>query len=168
LALREESFDLVLTSPLSRARESARLILGDRTLESIACDDLREVNFGHWEGMTHDEVRASDPDAYRAWTTSSLEFRYPGGDLRQAFWDRVQRAAEDWAARPIASALWVLHKGVIKVALQRLLDIDTEQLTHMCVDLGSIHRIVERGHGWRLVTGNQVDHLGDACTPDPR
>ena len=51
------AFALVLTSPLRRARETCELAgFGPRAQE---CDDLREWDYGDYEGMTTDEIRAA-------------------------------------------------------------------------------------------------------------
>ncbi len=56
-ALKEENFDLLLTSPLSRARLTGELVaapsasLHGRTIEVIEDDRLREIRFGKWEGL---------------------------------------------------------------------------------------------------------------------
>jgi probable phosphoglycerate mutase len=60
--LAERSFAVVLTSPLERARETARLAgLGD------ACEvreDLLEWDYGDYEGITTPEIRKQRPDWY--------------------------------------------------------------------------------------------------------
>ncbi len=49
-ALRQIPFDAVYTSPLSRARETAEIIAEGRGIPVILEDDLREMNFGIYEG----------------------------------------------------------------------------------------------------------------------
>jgi broad specificity phosphatase PhoE len=56
------SFALILSSPLSRALDTARLAgLGD---EVQTRDDLREWDYGDYEGLTSKEIRAQRPDWY--------------------------------------------------------------------------------------------------------
>src|SRR5215210_4426874 len=54
--------DAAWTSPRLRARETAKLILPDREWQVM--DDLRELSFGEWEGLTKEEAGARTPAAY--------------------------------------------------------------------------------------------------------
>jgi broad specificity phosphatase PhoE len=78
-----ESFDRVLSSPLSRALETCRLVgLGDR---AIIDPDLREWDYGEYEGRKTDEIREEDP----GWTIWSD--RVKGGEPIAAVAARLDR-----------------------------------------------------------------------------
>ena len=65
-------FRLVLVSPLARARETAeRAGLGDR---AAVDEDLRELDYGDYEGLTSDEIRRDRP-GWSVWRDGS-----PGGE----------------------------------------------------------------------------------------
>lgn len=49
--MRDIPFDLAFTSPLSRARETARIVLGERKIPLIEDRRLEELCFGEWEGL---------------------------------------------------------------------------------------------------------------------
>src|SRR6516165_9368949 len=58
-ALSQEKFDLVLVSPLQRARETCALAgLGE---EAIVARDLTEWNYGNYEGLTPGQVQDINP-----------------------------------------------------------------------------------------------------------
>jgi len=64
--LSERSFALVLCSPLLRARETCELAgFGEA---AVTCEELREWDYGRYEGMTRDEILREDPswDLWRA------------------------------------------------------------------------------------------------------
>src|ERR1700744_997778 len=59
--LRDEHFDVALSSDLVRARTTAETILGDRGLPLELTPAFREMQFGLWEGLTWDEIIARWP-----------------------------------------------------------------------------------------------------------
>lgn len=60
-ALKEIKFDLVITSPLCRAKETARLVIGDRQVPWIEEPRIQEICFGIMEGT---QESASDRPQY--------------------------------------------------------------------------------------------------------
>src|SRR2546430_440822 len=57
--------DALFSSPLPRAMTTARAIAESSGLEIVLLDDLREMNFGHWEGQSFREIRRTDAEAAR-------------------------------------------------------------------------------------------------------
>jgi broad specificity phosphatase PhoE len=77
-------FTLVLTSPLRRARETCELAgLGEGAQIE---PDLRELDYGDYEGRTTDEVREERP-GWNLWRDGS-----PGGETPEQAGDRADRA----------------------------------------------------------------------------
>lgn len=72
------------TSPLLRCRQTLELLYPD--CDPIAVPNLRECDFGEFEGKTADEL-AENP-AYQAWTSGKLD-RPPGGESTADFTARV-------------------------------------------------------------------------------
>ena len=50
-ALEKVPFDLVITSPLSRARETALIVKGEREIPLIEDARIEEMSFGIYEGL---------------------------------------------------------------------------------------------------------------------
>lgn len=87
-AIRGLQFDAVFVSPLLRARETARLAgLGEA---ARICDDLAEIDYGQYEGLTTAQIRQTSPN----WTV--FTHPCPSGES-------LERAAER-CARVIATA----------------------------------------------------------------
>lgn len=138
-------FDAVFTSPLIRARRSAEIVLATLAhpnIEIEAVPGFAEIDFGDWEGWTWDEVRDRDPAHYARWTTDGPGFRFPNGDVRAEFVDRVQLAtAPSIEARFTAGArsiLVVVHKGVIKAIAARMLGRSVWDLDGFDLPLGAV------------------------------
>jgi probable phosphoglycerate mutase len=78
------SFSLVLCSPLLRARETCRLAgYGE---QAVLCDDLREWDYGDYEGLTTPDIRAANP-GWDLWRDGC-----PGGEGPEQIGARADRA----------------------------------------------------------------------------
>lgn len=89
--LAEQSFDAVLVSPLQRARRTCQLAgLGER---AEIREDLREWDYGDYEGITTAEIRISVP----GWTVWSHPC--PGGESALAVEARCERMIAESLAR---------------------------------------------------------------------
>lgn len=121
----------VVSSDLRRASETAQILatllgLGDVTIEP----GVREVDVGDWSGLTHDEIEHRFPGALAAWRAGTLP-RAHGGELREAFLERIvaatQRIADGFAGN---SVLVLTHGGVIH-ALERHLGVHVERVPNL-------------------------------------
>lgn len=111
-------FDLVVASPLQRAWQSA-WILGRGAPVRLETE-LREVDFGRWEGRSAEEIRESDPALFEEWKAGKEDFTYPGGESRAALRERVRRGLERLLAAEAHNVLVVTHKGVIRILAEEL------------------------------------------------
>src|SRR5262245_17247124 len=99
-------FALVLTSPLSRARDTCRLSgYGDA---AQVTDDLLEWNYGIYEGRTTAEIGAVEP-GWSVWTASIRD----GGTVEQVG-ERTRRVIDRAAAAPGEVALFA-HAHVLRI-----------------------------------------------------
>jgi broad specificity phosphatase PhoE len=120
----EQRFDLVVSSDLSRAVETAALInteLGSGARHEIE-SSLREYDVGAWSGHTREEIEAQWPGYLSRFSHGELDYP-PGGESRARFDVRVAEAARWVAARAKANAskrvLVVTHGGVVQSLARR-------------------------------------------------
>lgn len=163
-ALAELRLRRIVCSPLQRARRTAEIVRAAQSeppqLEVVA--DLREVNFGAWEGWTYAEAELRDPGNFQRWRSEGPSFDYPGGEPRSSFRARVLAAARLHLGAPTPGpTLAVLHKGVIKTVIAALTGQDPAALSSLPVSLGSLHRLQRTGDTWTLVANNDTTHLGE-------
>jgi broad specificity phosphatase PhoE len=131
--LRDEFFDLVTASPQQRSWEGAWIVSGGAPVRLEA--DFREVHFGRWEGLTKQEIEASDPVLFADWQSRSEGFEYPSGELRADFRARVERGLSALMDSGASNVLLVVHKGVIRVIAEKLLG---KPLADGTPDLGGV------------------------------
>lgn len=111
-ALRERiaghEFALVLSSPLSRARETAQLA----GLAPQLRDDLLEFDYGEYEGITTAQIREQRPDWY-LWRDGS-----PGGETAADVGRRVDRIIDE-ALTATGDVALVAHGHVLRALAAR-------------------------------------------------
>ncbi len=154
--LRERVFTRVVASPMCRAREAAHIIVRDPHIPLDFLDDLREIDFGTWEGWTFEDIQTRDPDGFHAWQKHDEAFCFPCGESRAAFRARVERALAHILETGSGAVLVVVHKGVIKSMLRALLHLDAETTRAMPCDLGSVHHLRREHDRWVVVEANLV------------
>jgi broad specificity phosphatase PhoE len=115
-----ETFDVVWASSLCRAWESARIIAPRHSVRIES--DFREIHFGRWEGLTHEEIEMADPALFADWQARRPGFEFPEGETRADFRRRVQRGLARLRASDAQSALVVAHKGVVRTLLELVSD----------------------------------------------
>jgi probable phosphoglycerate mutase len=100
------------TSPLQRARETARLL---GFPDAIADDRLAEHDWGDWEGLTREEILARDGADAFVKAGSAIDFTPKGGESTRDLLARVAAFLRDRAAEA-RDALAIAHRGVLRSA----------------------------------------------------
>lgn len=116
------TFAAAYSSDLSRAAETAALVLRDRGLTIRTTDRLRERNFGSWEGRLVPELEAEGLLPGRAWPYVDAPH---GGESIAELEERVVEAVTAIAAEHIGETIIVVaHGGVIRSALSAWIGIE--------------------------------------------
>ncbi|MGF7239349.1 MAG: bifunctional RNase H/acid phosphatase [Frankia sp.] len=153
--LRDAHFDAVYSSPLKRARQTAEAVGREYVIE----DDLRETDFGAWEGLTFGEVRERDTDRLDAWLADQ-SVAPPGGESIVASSARVHGAVRRIiAAHPGQRVLIVAHVTPIKALTQLALEAEPNVLYRLHLDLVSLTTIDWYADGPAVLRGfNDIAH----------
>ena len=67
--LMDTHIDMIYSSPLKRAHETAKLIRGDRDIKIITDDRLRELNFGSMEGESYEKLYQEQTHGFKYFFT---------------------------------------------------------------------------------------------------
>jgi broad specificity phosphatase PhoE len=157
--LRDESFDIAVTSDLDRAATTAGLICAGRAIAVERDPELREMRFGAWEGLTWNEIVARWPELATAHETSPRTYTPEGGETYEELGARVMRALARITDRlaPDGRALVVSHAGVMHALVRGLLGAEAEASMRIRFLPASIMRAGgSPADGWRLRTINEV------------
>lgn len=136
LALREAlaapaTFDYV-ASPLKRTAETMEIVREGLGLERGGArfdDRLREIHFGHWEGLTWLELPDVDPIEHAARARDPYRWRPREGE---SYADLSERVA-GWLATVERDAVVVSHGGVSRVLRGLVLGLDTAEIAELSV-----------------------------------
>jgi probable phosphoglycerate mutase len=158
----EISADVLVTSTMPRAKETAELIapaFGEIPLIEVA--GLAEHDPGEdCDGLTFDEFIARHGRV--DWATEPYLHGFPGGETVAAFHLRAATAlAELLAAHEDATLVVVCHGGVIDVALRALLNLPIVGGFVLETVNTSLTELSRHGPLWRLVRYNDAAHLRD-------
>ena len=119
---RRVAVDVVGSSPLRRARETAERIAAGARLPAHVWPGWEEASFGRWEGLTFAEARAREPQAVDAWLQAPLSSRSHGGESFLDVCARVARAAEELVrAHRGRRVVLVTHGGPIRALVAHAL-----------------------------------------------
>lgn len=112
--LRASPADVLVSSPLQRARETAELLGQAWGLPVTVVPDLREQGFGILEGLEVAEVPTLHPALWQDWLVHQADFALPGGESLRRVHDRVMTAVRMLAeAHPGLRVAAVTHGGVL-------------------------------------------------------
>ena len=109
----------VYVSPLLRARQTAKICFPNA--EQTVMDELREIDFGDFEGRTADGMR--DDPAYRAWVDGGCVDACPNGESISGFSERTCKAFESLVRDAIRNnaenLIIVAHGGTAMAVMSR-------------------------------------------------
>ena len=153
--MREERIDAAASSDLARAAETARIVLGPRTVPLRLDPDWREMQFGEWEGLTWEQIVAANPHLDATNETAVKAYTPGGGETFDALCARVERAVERIADEVADDgvALVATHAGPLHALLRVLLG-DSELKVRFVT--ASVTRFRRTNGVWTLARLNQT------------
>jgi len=132
----------VYCSDLSRATKSAEIIAAPYGLKPVVMTELRERNFGTWEGMTFDEIKEKWPDAFSDWAENPMKFSPLEGESTIDARERATQAFNDIFERHKGQNIAIVsHGGIIRIMLCEFLGIPLENLFRIEQDYGCLNVI---------------------------
>lgn len=141
--LNNQKADLIISSPLIRAKHSAKIIARILNVKKIIVDkNLIEKSEGSWEGKTYWDIRKSDPYSYYNWIKNPFKNRPSNGESVLDLNKRVKNFRKTiFKKYPGKNIIVVTHSGPIRLFLLNLLGLDIEKFWYLKVDCASISEV---------------------------
>lgn len=158
--LATEGVDVIVSSPLQRARRTAEAVAEATGAPLVIDEALIEADFGAWEGLTFAEAAAKWPDELAAWMASP-DVAPPDGESFAEVAMRVLGALDRLiAVYPEQRAVVVSHVTPIKTLLCRALLAPPQTMFRINLDVASLSRVDCFTDGSAVVRSvNETAHL---------
>lgn len=104
-------FDVLYTSDLKRASDTANAVVELFGVEALVDGELRERHFGKLQGLSISEAPLKRPDIWQAHIARDLEHDLGGGESIQQFALRVQNALDKIQARHTGKTILIVSHG---------------------------------------------------------
>jgi alpha-ribazole phosphatase len=137
-----EKIDLIYSSDLKRCIHTAEIINSVHSVSIIPSYGLRELNFGSWQNISHEDIRSLYPEEYEKWKNEWLSYRIPGGESMIDFHERVTKITDEIIEiYKDKKLLVVTHSGPVRCILSKYIGENINTHWHFQVSLGSLTRI---------------------------
>ncbi|MDB5077098.1 MAG: alpha-ribazole phosphatase [Chloroflexi bacterium] len=169
--LREEQFTVCYTSALSRAKESARIILEQHFCPTHETPDLNEMSYGRWEGLNRTQIMEQFPDSWAHFIADPTRNAAPGGETRRDLQRRVERVLDDINREyqeQDATILLVAHGGSLRAIVASFLNLGPSDVWKLRLDNASLTVIEVYEDGGVLSLFNDTAHLSLRKLPPDR
>ena len=160
-------FDYIYASPLMRAYKTAQVISSGFDKEITIAPEIREINFGEWEGLTLKGIEEKYPEVFKMWRTDKVEAKFCGGDLSILnasirARDCILNIAEKHKGKKIAIGA---HGGIIKAGLIGVFGWDMSMYHKMALGNTCINTIRFDENMKPVILGiNDTNHLDREAT----
>ncbi|GAA0697084.1 histidine phosphatase family protein [Paraclostridium ghonii] len=116
--LEKENIDCIYTTTSTRTKDTVKDIAKSKNLKIIESENLKEINFGDFEGMNFEYIKSSFPKEFEKIIKYGFEYKYPNGE---SLVDSYHRVCKE---------------------LKHILDYNKEKNILICAHAGSIRNII--------------------------
>jgi broad specificity phosphatase PhoE len=150
---------MIYSSDLLRARQTAKILFGDSKFEETA--DLREMNFGLFEGLKYEQLIEKYPELYRRWIDNPEKVKAPNGEGLRELRNRIEEKISEIICRNEGKTTAVVtHSGPVRVVLCKALKLDLENFWQIEQELGALSIIDYTGESsTSVIKINDTSHL---------
>lgn len=155
-----EDIDIIYTSDLSRAYNTAKIISDIVHKPLIASEFLREINFGSWQGLSIYEIQNKYKNEYIMWLKEPHKMSLEGAETLQILQDRVMEYVniilDENKGKNIAI---VSHGATLKTLILGLLDIELSHYKNLALKNVSLSIVEFKEYNRVLTSLNDISHL---------
>lgn len=141
-ALRPIGIDVIYSSPLRRAWQTAEIIAQTLGVPLFAEPRLMEIHQGDWQGRLRAEIAAKYPELFQRWLTDPWHVTPPGGESLQQVQARVYAAVDEILAR---------HRGQTVALVTHRIPIALLKVRYQGLDPDAVRRLELPNTYWEVL-----------------
>jgi broad specificity phosphatase PhoE len=159
-SLKDTEIDGIYSSPLSRAFETATIVGENRNVEVRGEEGLIDIDFGAWQGLSHQKVKEEYKDLYETWLAQPDLVTFPDGEsLKEVRIRSMESLEEVIKNNPGKTLALVSHRVVLKVLLCTILGLELSRFWYLRQDTCAINRVEYKDGNYLLTLLNDTGHL---------
>ena len=159
-ALVKREFDVLVSSDLGRAIETAKIINKQLLLPHEYNANLRERSFGIFEGKNFAEIEEKYPEEFLRYKERNPEFVVPGGESIQQMYKRITSEIESVARKfKDQKVLIVSHGLVLEMMMYRTFNLRLDEPRAFSINNSSISSFYIDENNWFLKEWGVIEHL---------
>jgi broad specificity phosphatase PhoE len=117
--LQSIQFDIIVSSPMLRARQTADIINHGRSLPLKIMDGFSERNMGAYEGLTREEARLRHPKTWEKLSARGVDDAPEGGETIRQCNERVMAALSELIREAEGKAVLLVCHGFVSRLINR-------------------------------------------------
>ena len=150
---------LVVSSPLSRARDTAQACADAIALGLGTDERLTEISHGDWEGKLRGEVAIRWPDMLAEWRSNPHLVQFPHGEMLEEVELRLRSFLHSLRDKP-GAVLAVTHDVIVRIAALLASGKELSSFNEVRIDNAALNEFALESGKLRLLRLNDATHLG--------
>lgn len=152
----------IFTSPLSRAKETARIISKQCHIEIEICEEMNNIKLGLWEGKTKDFIARQYPEQWAIWLSEPEKLVLTGMETLDEVQQRARKGLNNIIKNHAGDTVIIIsHRAVLKPLIASCLEMAKPYFWRIHMDTAAYSILhYDQLRGFVLVQLNQNRHLG--------
>ncbi|MCC5908539.1 MAG: histidine phosphatase family protein [Balneolaceae bacterium] len=158
--LNQYQVDLLATSTLIRAMQTAEIYQKNTNVRFLKNSDLDEMNFGDYEGVDYNSAINELGELVKAWQKGEVFLKVPGGESPGEVFERADAAVQKYIrSLQKGTLVLVVHGRLIRILLSEWLGYGLKNMEQIEHTNGAVNQLIFNGKGFEPVYLNKTDHL---------
>lgn len=137
--LKNQTIQHIYSSPLNRALETAKIISAHHSLPVKSLDELKEMDFGDWEGKKSQDIQKNFNNLWQLWKYNPEIVNIPDSEKVEQLFTRTKKIIELLCGINDGSIIVVTHGAFLRALTVDLLNMDKRFLNQIKQDNGSVN-----------------------------